>query len=840
MVTPAKGLWNCFGCKAGGNVLTYLELKEGLSFLEAVDWLRQHGYWDGHSNGNGHSQSNGTAAVEASAQPSRPEATPVDVPGDLLARVAEHYHQCFLHHQAPQNYLTGRGLKEPDVWRAFQVGFANGSLLKKLPEAGALKDALTQLGVLNAQGKEHFLGCVVVPLTHPDHGVVGLYGRRIADGSVTHLYLPGPQRGVFNWNALQTSRTVVVAESVLDAMALCQVGFKNTTCLFGVKNLPPDLDALLGRFATETVVFCLDGDAAGREATGRLATQLQARGIHCRTARLPDGQDPNSFLVSQGATSLRQALLDSVAALDTEPAAHPNVEPTGDGFRLHLDGLVYRVTPRPPFKGHLKVTLKATRGDDTLCDTQDLYQARARTAIASQLQHTFKLSKPDADRHLLVILEKTETWALALEKPADQQPFKVVPMTPEQTAQGMTWLQSPNLVGRLLDDMETLGYVGEEKGKLLAYLISISRLLDKPLAGIVLSQSGAGKSSLSDLVEMLCPPEHVVLFSRLSALALAYMPKDFLKRKFLILEERAGSEAADYSIRVLLSRHKFSQAVVVKDPSSGMMQTQTFEVEGPIAYLETTTNPAINDENASRCFELGVDESEAQTARIHAAQRARRSLEGLARSQDAEAVKVLHHILQRLFKPVKVLIPYVELLSFPTHWLRTRRDNERFLSLIEAIAFLHQYQRQHGVRPHPTGDIHYVEATVEDYRLAYDLAKGVLSTTLHELSRAAQELWVEARAMVVALKGTRKGVKTEDVQFTRRALRDHCGWPDRRLRDALQELVAMEYIGALAGSQGKTYQYRLLSDADSTPSPLGQLTTPEELEALLRRRGQLP
>jgi hypothetical protein len=313
------------------------------------------------------------------------------------------------------------------------------------------------------------------------------------------------------------------------------------------------------------------------------------------------------------------------------------------------------------------------------------------------------------------------------------------------------------------------------------------------------------------------------------------MPKDCIKRKLVILEERVGGEAADYSIRVLLSRQKFTQAVVVKDPTSGNMMTRTFEVEGPIAYLETTTNPRINQENASRAYELGIDETEEQTARIHSIQRQNRSLDGLKRAQDGDGVRTRHHHLQRLLKPVRVLIPYADLLSFPTRWLRTRRDNERFLTLIEAVAFLHQYQRERGTIAHPDGPVPYIVATVDDYTLAYELAREVLGATLHELTRAAQELWTEVRGLVAALCRVRPGQKTEEVVFTRRALRESCGWNDRRLRDALAELVEMEYVAAV-GSQGKTYQYRLLCDAATTPSPLGQLTTPQQLALLTKAK----
>ena len=123
----------------------------------------------------------------------------------------------------------------------------------------------------------------------------------------------------------------------------------------------------------------------------------------------------------------------------------------------------------------------------------------------------------------------------------------------------------------------------------------------------------------------------------------------------------------------------------------------------------------------------------------------------------------------------------------------------------------------------------YVLATVEDYRRAYDLARRVLGATLHELSHHAQDLWAEVRRMVAGLTGGKK--RLTDMAFTRRLLRHHTGWPDHRLRDALAELVDMEYLVAV-GSQGKLYEYQMLFDADTMPSPLSELTTPSQLESL--------
>ena len=150
------------------------------------------------------------------------------------------------------------------------------------------------------------------------------------------------------------------------------------------------------------------------------------------------------------------------------------------------------------------------------------------------------------------------------------------------------------------------------------------------------------------------------------------------------------------------------------------------------------------------------------------------------------------------------------------------------MCLIEAVAFLHQYQRERGVTEEGTP---YVLANLEDYRLAYQLAKDVLATTLHELSRDAKDLFEVVKEWVQEQGANRPS----DVIFSRRDLRAVTGLEDHRLRQGLNELVDMEYLEVLAGCNGRAYQYRLLSGENlQTPSSMRELTTPEELERLWR------
>jgi DNA primase catalytic core len=806
-VTPDKGEWNCFGCEAGGDAIRFLQLKENLDFPQAVERLKQ---FAGIQSVNG----------VLPGKYRRPE---------LLARVAELYHKRFLESEEAQAYLTGRGLGS-EVWKAFKIGFCDGSLLKTLPNEGELLEALRSIGVLTKDNKEHFRGCVVVPLTHPDRGVVALYGRRIRpDAKICHLYLPGPRQGVLNWQAMKACPSVNVAESVLDALSLFQAGLRESTCLFGVQGLTDDFQELLARYKVSELTLCFDGDRAGLEATQKYTELFQSRGLKVLSARLPEGKDPNQVLTGQGG----KALVDLVKQRESAPGPRvplPEVplEPTEDGFVLEVGEARYGVKLMGPFGSRLRLNLRANLGDKWLQDRFDLSLHRDQNRLAVQLASRLGLPRPDAERHRDVIFSHCEGWVTAQQAKAKAKDSpKPVEMSPEERQEALRFLRSPKLVDALLADMETMGYVGEEHGKLLVYLIGISRKLPRPMSGIILSAAGVGKSSLTELVEQLTPPEEVLLFTRITAQALVYMIDNILKGKLLIVEERIGAEAAEYSIRVLQSRQRLSQAVPLKDPTTGQIVTKFFTVEGPVAYLETTTNPKINHENATRCFEITLDESEAQTQRIQAFQRLRRMPTSRSHHQTEKDLVRRHHNAQRLLEEVSVFIPYADQLTFPSKKLRTRRDNERFLCLIEASAYLHQFQRERGVTEDGTP---YVLANLDDYRLAYDLAKDVLSGTLHELTRGARELWGAIREWLKRLELR----SLSDARFTRRELRAETGIEDHQLRASLQELVEMEYIEVVQGGNGKTFHYCLVV-AEELNAPV-TLLSPDELAARLKGR----
>lgn len=182
-----------------------------------------------------------------------------------------------------------------------------------------------------------------------------------------------------------------------------------------------------------------------------------------------------------------------------------------------------------------------------------------------------------------------------------------------------------------------------------------------------------------------------------------------------------------------------------------------------------------------------------------------------------------HWNMQRLLRPVKVVTPYAHLLEFPVTWLRTRRDNVRFLNLIEVVTFLHQHQRPME-KTQPSGGEDYIRSTVGDYRTAYNLARQVLGESFTELKKPQRELLTTVDALILS---------TGTGEVTRREIRERTGLADTRLRELLSELVSLEYLQDLGGGQGRASRYRMADRSVSPEKILAGLTTPEELEKKL-------
>jgi hypothetical protein len=208
-----------------------------------------------------------------------------------------------------------------------------------------------------------------------------------------------------------------------------------------------------------------------------------------------------------------------------------------------------------------------------------------------------------------------------------------------------------------------------------------------------------------------------------------------------------------------------------------------------------------------------VDESREQTRAILESQRRRRTWEGKSGCDDRETISRRHWNFQRLLKPMAVVNPFAEQLIYSDDRLQSRRDQPKYLNLINAVAFMRQMQKP--VKSHNGRE--YVEVDEGDLELANKLAEEILGQNLDDLNRVSRDLLAQLEQMVqeriVKQTDPEQGRKplVQDITFTRRDIREQTGWPHARVYRYLKQLVDMELVLIHSGRNGWKYVYSLAS-----------------------------
>jgi CHC2-type zinc finger protein/Toprim domain-containing protein len=487
----------------------------------------------------------------------------------------------------------------------------------------------------------------------------------------------------------------------------------------------------------------------------------------------------------------------------------------------------------------LKVNVLASREIDGAVsegvhvDTFDLYQARHRAtfvrAAAAELGVAEDIIKADLAK-LLLALETEQEKLLK----AAQLPEVTVPRMDEgERETALALLKSPDLLARIANDFGRCGIVGERSNALVGYLCAVSRKLDRPLALLIQSTSAAGKSSLLDAMLRFVPEEDRIVYSAMTGQSLFYMGEMNLKHKLLAIAEEEGAHRASYALKLLQSEGELTIASTSKDPTSGKLVTEEYHVEGPVMIALTTTAAEIDEELLNRCLVLSVDEGRAQTQAIHAAQRQRRTLSGLLAKVEREAILTQHQNAQRLLEPLAVVNPFAQRLTFLDDRTRTRRDHEKYLTLIDVIALIHQHQREVKTMRHGGRETRYVEVTLDDIALANELAHEVLGRTLDELPPQTRRL-LRLLVQMVDAHCERHQIGRAQHRFSRRWVRELTCWGDTQLKIHLARLVELEYLLVHRGGRGQSFEYELLFDGKAE-SPERHASGLIDVQALKRQ-----
>ena len=462
----------------------------------------------------------------------------------------------------------------------------------------------------------------------------------------------------------------------------------------------------------------------------------------------------------------------------------------------------------------LSVNFQAVKEEQKYIDTLDLYSAKVRRGLVARLAELFEDPAEAIEKDLLNLVEKLDEIKQKMgggKESIDKPPE----ITVEERERALAILKKADLLSMIREDLTKIGIAGEDRNKVMLYMTFTSRKLRKPLSVIVKGDSAGGKSYLVSLVLKLFPSEDIKNFTEVSAKSLFYMSEDALKNKILVIYERHGSESSDYSIRSLQSEDKLKLAVTMRDPKTSEFRTVEKTVKGPISYAETTTKLSIHAENETRVFNIFIDESSEQTGKIFSIQDLVYLPEERMDSGLTEGIIKKHHLLQRVLEPVKVMIPYVREITFPTDKLRLRRDRMRFLALIETFAFLYQFQRDKvKIR-----DEEYIRANLEDYRMAYELAEVIMKETLSALHPKTKDLLGFIRDL--------------SQPFTLSDIQNVSGWNSMRIRRYLKQLMEEEYIEAKSSGQGKRGIFVLCEGMKTEKDALEGLPTPDGLRKKL-------
>jgi hypothetical protein len=246
-------------------------------------------------------------------------------------------------------------------------------------------------------------------------------------------------------------------------------------------------------------------------------------------------------------------------------------------------------------------------------------------------------------------------------------------------------------------------------------------------------------------------------------------------------------------------------------------------VEGPVMIFSTTTAIDHDEELLNRCLTLGVDESREQTRAILGVQRQKRTLDGLFAKQAKTRLLTQHQNAQRLLRPLAVRNPYADQLTVPDERTRLRRDHEKYLTLIDTIALLHQHQRVLRTAQQEGQSIDYIEVTLGDIEIANRLAHEALGRSLDELSPQTRRL-LELVTGMVEKHCVAQAITRSDYRFSRRDVREATRWSDFQVKQHMHKLEELEYVLVHRGGRGQSFVYELLYDGagrDGKPFLMG-------------------
>ena len=305
-VSPSKQMYYCFGCGAGGNVITFVMEYENYSFMEALQMLADRA---------------GVALPKQEYSKEAKEAADLRTALLEINRMAANYYYYQLTNpqgEAGYRYLRDRQLSD-DTIRHFGLGFANKTsddLYRYLRAKGYDDRILKETGLVTIEERgahDKFWNRVMFPIMDVNNRVIGFGGRVMGAGEPKYLNSPETKlfdksRNLYGLNYARLSREkyILICEGYMDVIAMHQAGFTNAVASLGTA-FTTQHAALLKRY-TDKVVLTYDSDGAGTKAALRPIPILRDVGISIRVLNMQPYKDPDEFIKNMGAEAFRERI----------------------------------------------------------------------------------------------------------------------------------------------------------------------------------------------------------------------------------------------------------------------------------------------------------------------------------------------------------------------------------------------------------------------------------------------------------------------------------------------------------------------------------------------------
>lgn len=316
-VYPESQSFYCFGCGAGGEVISFIRRAENLDYTEAVRYLCDKCGMVMPSEGYDNSLAEKRKRMY-----------------EINKHAARFFNSMLFTEQGKEGleYYQKRGLKKSTITK-FGLGFAPDSwdsLLKYMREKGYSYEELYEANLANKSNKngkiryyDSFRNRVMVPIIDVRGNVVAFGGRVLDDSKPKYIntsdtFVYKKSLGVFGLNFAKNSgeKSLILVEGYMDAISLHQAGFTNVIACLGTA-FTGEMAQLLSRYAEE-IILCYDADEAGQKATNRAIGVLNSIGMKMRVVTLSGGKDPDEILTKYGAERFRSVIEGAANEIEFE------------------------------------------------------------------------------------------------------------------------------------------------------------------------------------------------------------------------------------------------------------------------------------------------------------------------------------------------------------------------------------------------------------------------------------------------------------------------------------------------------------------------------------------